>query len=46
MKHARSAIYFLEDTLRDLKAMFNNAKDLKAVLSKFVEENDHMKEGA
>ena len=38
-----NAIYFLEDTLRDLKAMFNNAKDLKAVLSKFVEENDHMK---
>ena len=38
-----NAIYVLEDTLRDLKAMFNNAKDLKAVLARFVEENDAMK---
>ena len=38
-----SAIYALEDTLRDLKSMFNNAKDLKAVLTKFVEENDNIK---
>ncbi|MFC2774536.1 MAG: DHHA1 domain-containing protein, partial [Segatella oris] len=38
-----NAIYVLEDTLRDLKAMFNNAKDLKAVLTRFVEENDAMK---
>ena len=38
-----SAIYALEDTLRDLRTMFNNAKDLKAILAKFVEENDHMK---
>ncbi len=37
------AIYALEDTLRDLKAMFNNAKDLKAVLTKYVEEHDAMK---
>ncbi|ERJ76978.1 alanine--tRNA ligase [Prevotella melaninogenica] len=38
-----NAIYVLEDTLRDLKAMFNNAKDLKAVITKFVEENDSIK---
>ena len=38
-----NAIYVLEDTLRDLRAMFNNAKDLKAVLTKFVEENDSIK---
>ena len=38
-----NAIYALEDTLRDLRAMFNNAKDLKAVLTKFVEENDSIK---
>lgn len=38
-----NAIYVLEDTLRDLRTMFNNAKDLKAILAKFVEENDHMK---
>lgn len=39
-----NAIYALEDTLRDLRTMFNNAKDLKAILAKFVEENDHIKE--
>ena len=38
-----NAIYALEDTLRDLRTMFNNTKDLKAILAKFVEENDHMK---
>ena len=38
-----NTIYALEDTLRDLRTMFNNAKDLKAILAKFVEENDHMK---
>ncbi len=38
-----NAIYALEDTLRDLRTMFNNAKDLKAILAKFVEENDHVK---
>lgn len=38
-----NTIYALEDTLRDLKEMFNNAKDLKAVLKKFVEENDTLK---
>ena len=38
-----NAIYALEDTLRDLRTMFNNAKNLKAILAKFVEENDHMK---
>ncbi len=38
-----NAIYTLEDTLRDLRSMFNNAKDLKAVLTKFVEENDSIK---
>ena len=38
-----NAIYALEDTLHDLRTMFNNAKDLKAILAKFVEENDHMK---
>ncbi len=40
---SEEAIYNIEDTLRDLKAMFNNAKDLKAVLTKFVEEHDSLK---
>ena len=43
MKTCENAIYALEDTLRDLRSMFNNAKDLKAVLTKFVEENDSIK---
>ncbi|GAB6981767.1 alanine--tRNA ligase [Prevotella dentasini] len=38
-----NALYLLEDTLRDLKAMFNNAKDLKAVLAKYVDEHDTMR---
>ena len=38
-----NAIYLLEDTLRDLKSLFNNAKDLKAVVTKYIDEHDHMK---
>ena len=38
-----NAIYMLEDTLRDLKSLFNNAKDLKAVVTKYIDEHDHMK---
>ena len=37
------AVYLLEDTLRELKSLFNNAKDLKAVVSKYIGEHDHMK---
>ena len=43
MKLVRTPSIALEDTLRDLRSMFNNAKDLKAVLTKFVEENDSIK---
>lgn len=42
-KNCEEAIYALEDTLRDLKAMFNNAKDLKNVMAKYIEEHDTMK---
>ena len=42
-KTCEEALYALEDTLRDLKAMFNNAKDLKAVLTKYIEDHDAMK---
>ena len=37
------AVYLLEDTIRELKSLFNNAKDLKAVVSKYIGEHDHMK---
>ncbi|WP_028896842.1 alanine--tRNA ligase [Prevotella sp. HUN102] len=42
-QNCEEAIYALEDTLRDLKAMFNNAKDLKGVIAKYIEEHDSMK---
>ena len=42
-KHCEETIYTLEDTIRDLKAMFNNAKDLKSVIEKYIHEHDTMK---
>ena len=36
-------IYTLQDTMNDLKSMFNNAKDLKATLLKFIGEHDEMR---
>ena len=42
-KNCEEAVYVLEDTLRDLKAMFNNAKDLRTVVRKYIEEHDTMK---
>ena len=37
------AIYEVEDTLKAIKALFNNAKDLKATVTKYIEENTSMK---
>lgn len=37
------AIYALQDTLADIKSLFNNAKDLHGVLQKYIEEHDSMK---
>ena len=36
-------IYALQDTMNDLKSMFNNAKDLKTTLLKFIGEHDEMR---
>ena len=36
-------LYQLEDTLKNIKSFFNNAKDLQAVIQKYIEEHDHMK---
>ena len=41
--HCEEAIYTMEDTLRALRVMFNNAKDLRAVIAKYIEEHDSMK---
>ena len=42
-KNCEEAVYMLEDTMRALKAMFNNAKDLRTVIEKYMEEHDAMK---
>lgn len=42
-KRCEETIYLLEDIVRDLKAMFNNAKDLRGVVEKYIQEHDVMK---
>ena len=42
-KRCEETIYLLEDTVRDLKAMFNNAKDLRGVVEKYIQEHDAMR---
>ena len=42
-KNCEEAIYVMEDTMRALKAMFNNAKDLRGVIAKYIEEHASMK---
>ena len=42
-KNCEEAVYLMEDTIRALKSMFNNAKDLKSVVEKYIEEHDSMK---
>lgn len=37
------AVYDMEDMMKHIKGMFNNAKDLKSTIDKFVEENARMK---
>lgn len=42
-KNCEEAMYILEDTLRHVKALFNNAKDLKSTITKYIEEHDTMR---
>ena len=42
-KNCEEAMYHLEDILKDIRTLFNNAKDLKAVIGKYIEEHDAMK---
>ena len=37
------AVYYMEDSLKEIRALFNNAKDLKATIEKFLSENSDMK---
>lgn len=42
-KNCEEAFYNLEDTLKYIKSVFNNAKDLKVAIAKYIEENTAMK---
>ena len=42
-KECEELLYQLEDTLKNIKSFFNNAKDLQAVIRKYIEEHDSMK---
>ena len=42
-KNCEEAIYAMEDTMRAVRSLFNNAKDLRSVIEKYIEEHDSMK---
>ena len=42
-KACEEMLYSLEDTINAIKGLFNNAKDLKAVIAKYIDEHDTMK---
>ena len=42
-KECEELLYHLEDFKRAVSALFNNAKDLKGVIEKYIEEHDSMK---
>jgi len=42
-RECEEMLYNMEDTLKGIKAFFNNAKDLQGVIQKYIEEHDQMK---
>ena len=42
-RECEELLYQLEDTLKAVKAFFNNAKDLQGVIQKYIDEHDTMK---
>ncbi|MCM1147612.1 MAG: alanine--tRNA ligase [Bacteroidales bacterium] len=42
-KNWEERCYAMEDTIKDIKALFNNAKDLHTVIEKFISENADLK---
>ena len=42
-KECEELMYQVEDTLKAVKSFFNNAKDLQAVIQKYIDEHDSMK---
>ncbi len=42
-KTCEEAFYAMEDSMRQIKSLFNNTKDLQGVIAKYIEEHDAMK---
>ncbi len=42
-RECEELMYNLEDGIKAIKALFNNAKDLQGVISKYIDEHDTMK---
>ena len=42
-RECEEMLYQMEDTLRAIKSLFNNAKDLRGVITKYLDEHDSMK---
>ena len=42
-RECEQLLHHLEDTVRAISAIFNNAQDLKGVIEKYIEEHDAMK---
>ena len=42
-RECEDLLYNMEDALKAIKSMFNNAKDLKATIEKYINEHDNMK---
>ncbi|MGM9699618.1 MAG: alanine--tRNA ligase [Prevotella sp.] len=42
-KECEEMMYMLEDSFKAIRSMFNNAKDLRGVIQKYIEEHDSMK---
>ncbi len=42
-KECEQMMYDLEDGIKTIRSLFNNAKDLKTVIEKYIEEHDTMK---
>ena len=42
-RECEDLMYVMEDNLKAIKAFFNNAKDLQAVIQKYIDEHDAMK---
>ena len=42
-RECEELLYKTEDILRDVRAFFNNSKDLQGVIRKYIEEHDSMK---